>query len=117
MREAEEASMALTYHELKAKNIGELREIAKGIEHEAVQGYTQLNKEHLLAALAKALNLSTHEHHALAGFDKAATKQKMRALKKDRDAAVAAGDHAKLNAIRRHIHALNHDIRSHTAKD
>jgi hypothetical protein len=109
--------MAFTYHELKTKNISELRDIAKGIEHEAVQGYTQLNKDHLLAALAKALNLSTHEHHAVAGFDKAATKQRMRALKKDRDAAVAARDHAKLRAVRRHIHSLNHGIRTHTAKD
>ena len=40
--------MAFTYHELKEKNVADLREIAKGIEHEAVQGYTQLNKEHLL---------------------------------------------------------------------
>jgi hypothetical protein len=109
--------MAFTYHELKGKNIGDLREIAKGIEHEAVQGYTQLNKEHLLAALAKALNLSTHEHHAVGGFDKASTKATMRALKKERDAAIAAGDRAKLHAVRRRIHSLNHGVRAHTAVD
>jgi len=109
--------MAFTYHELKQKNIGELREIAKGIEHEAVQGYTQLNKEHLLVALAKALNLSTHEHHAVGSYDKSSIKATMRSLKKERDAAIEAGDHAKLGALRRQIHALNHDIRRHTAKD
>lgn len=107
--------MAYTYHELKEKNVGELREIAKGIQHEAVQGYTQLNKDHLLVALCKALNISTHEHHALAGFDKPAIKAKMRALKKEREAAIEAGDVAKLHAVRRQIHNLNHDIRSHTA--
>lgn len=109
--------MAFTYHELKEKNVGELREIAKGIQHEAVQGYTQLNKEHLLVALAKALGLSTHEHHAVGGFDKNGIKARMRALKKDRAAAIEAGDREKLSALRRQIHALNHEIRRHTAKD
>jgi hypothetical protein len=108
--------MAFTYHELREKTVGELREIAKGIQHEAVQGYTQLNKEHLLVALAKALNLSTHEHHAVGGFDKASIKARMRDLKKQRDSAMEAGDHAKVSAVRRQIHALNHDIRRHTAK-
>ena len=108
--------MALTYHELKGKNIGELREIAKGIEHEAVQGYTQLNKDHLLVALAKALNLSTHEHHAVGNFDKAGIKAKMRSLKNDLGGALEAGDQAKVKALRRRIHALNHEIRRHIAR-
>jgi len=46
--------MAHTYEELKKKKVAELREIAKGLEHEAVKGYTQLNKDHLLKALCKA---------------------------------------------------------------
>ncbi len=108
--------MAFTYHELKEKNVGELRDIANGIDHEAVRGYTQLNKEHLLIALAKALNLSTHEHHAVGGYDKSAIKAKMRELKRQRDSALEAGDHMKAGAVRRQIHALNHDIRRHTTK-
>jgi hypothetical protein len=32
--------MAYTYHLLKEKTVADLREIAKGIQHEAVQGYT-----------------------------------------------------------------------------
>ena len=47
--------MTHTYEELKHKPLAELREIAAGITHEAVQGYTQLNKDHLLVALCKAL--------------------------------------------------------------
>jgi hypothetical protein len=105
--------MAFTYHELKAKTIGELREIAKGLEHEAVQGYTQLNKEHLLVALCKALNVPVHEHHDAVGVDKAALKARIRARKKDREAALAAGDHAKLKAVRHEIHALNRQIKKH----
>ena len=105
--------MAHTYHELKEKNIGELRDIAKEIQHEAVQGYTQLNKEHLLVAICKALNIPIHEHHVVVGIDKAGLKAKIKALKKERDAAIEAGDRAKLEAVRKHIHGLNRQIRKH----
>ncbi|HNV03122.1 MAG TPA: hypothetical protein PLE61_05655 [Vicinamibacterales bacterium] len=105
--------MAFTYHELKAKNISELRDIAKGLKHEAVQGYTQLNKEHLLVALCQALNVSVHEHHEAVGIDKAMLKATIRALKRERDAAIAAGDHAKLKAVRRQIHGVNRQIKKH----
>jgi DNA-binding IclR family transcriptional regulator len=109
--------MAFTFHELKAKTVADLREIAKGIQHEAVQGYTQLNKDHLLLALCKALDISTHDHHAVGGIDKAGLKAKLRALRAERAAALEAGDHQKLKAVRRHIHAVNHDIRRHTLAD
>ena len=105
-----------TYHELKGKTIEELRDIAKGVENqEAVQGYSQLNKQHLLPALAKALGIDTRDHHEVVGIDKPAIKAKMRELKKQRDEAVAAHDGAKLKAIRRHIHSLNRQIRAHVA--
>ena len=105
--------MAYTFHELKDKHIGALREIARDIQHEAVQGYTQLNKEHLLVAICKALNIATHEHHDVVGIDKAALKAKIRVLKTDRDVAIEAGDHAKLKTIRRHIHGLDRQIKKH----
>ena len=60
-----------TFEELKKKNAAELKEIAKGIEHEAVQGFTQLNKDHLLEAICKALNIEMHVHHDVKGVDKA----------------------------------------------
>jgi len=105
--------MAFTYHELKEQNITQLREIAKDLKHEAVQGYTQLNKEHLLVALCTALGIPIHEHHDAVGIDKAAIKAKVRALKKEREAALAAGDHEKLKAVRRTIHGLNRQIKKH----
>src|SRR5688572_17091215 len=49
--------MAHTYEELKKKTVAELRDIAKDIEHEAVQGFTQMNKDHLLPAICKALGI------------------------------------------------------------
>jgi len=108
--------MAFTYHDLKAKTVQELRDIAKNVENQdAVQGYSQMNKEHLLPALSKALGIDIHEHHDVVGIDKAAVKAKMRALKKDRDAALEAHDGDKLKAVRRHIHRLNRQIRAHVA--
>jgi len=104
--------MAHDYHELKTKTVAELREIAKGIDHEAVQGYTQLNKDHLLVAICKALNIPTHEHHEAVGVDKAAVKAKIKALKEVRAAALAARDRAKLREVRRAIHHYNHRIRT-----
>ena len=103
--------MAYTYNELKEKTVAELREIAAGIQHEAVQGYSQLNKEHLLVALCKALDIPTHEHHDAKGIDKSSLKAQIRDLKKKRDAALAAHDHKQLKTLRRQIHTLNRSIR------
>ena len=106
--------MAFTLHQLKEKTIQDLREIAKGIENqEAVLGYTQMNKEHLLPVLAKVLGI--HEEHHVVGIDKPAIKAKMRELRKQRDAALDAHDSVKLRAVRRQLHGLNRQIRAHVA--
>ena len=108
--------MAYTYHDLKGKTVQELREIAQTVEqHDAVQGYSQMNKDHLLPALCKALGIDTHEHHAVVGIDKPSIKAKMRELKKQRDSALEAGNHDLLKNVRRQIHRLNRQIRAHVA--
>jgi rubrerythrin len=106
--------MSFSFEELKKKTVDELREIAKGVEHEAVKGYTQMNKEHLLPALCKALGIDTHAHHALK-FDKAPLKAKLRQLKAERDKALVAKDRKQLKAVRRQIHSINRRIRAATA--
>ena len=108
--------MAHTYEELKHKTIAELRDIAKGIQHEAVQGYTQLNKEHLLPAICKALGIDAFAHHAAHGEVKANARARMRELKDKRQAAIAAHDHDALKAIRREYHKLNHRLRADARK-
>lgn len=105
--------MPYTIEELKHKTVADLREIAKGIEHEAVQGYTQLNKEHLIVALAKALGIQ-HVHHEVVGVDKAGIKARIRELKTQREAALAAHDHAQLKVVRRTIHRLKRRIHKAT---
>jgi hypothetical protein len=103
----------LTFEQLRHKTLAELREIAKGIEHEAVQGYTQLNKEHLVVALSKALGIK-HEHHDVVGIDKSSIKARIRQLKTQREAALAAHDHAQLKTVRRTIHRLKRRIHKAT---
>ncbi len=107
--------MAFTFEELKHKTVVELREIAKGIEHDSVQGYTQMNKEHLLVAISKALGIK-HEHHDVVGVDKAAIKSRIRELKTKREAAIAAHDRAQLKTVRRTIHRLKRRINKATVK-
>jgi hypothetical protein len=111
-----EDAVAYTYHDLKDKTIQDLREIAKGVDNQdAVQGYSQMNKDHLLPALCKALGIPIHEHHDVVGIDKPAIKAKMRELKKQRDAAVESRDGDALKSVRRQIHRLNRQIRAHVA--
>ena len=105
--------MPHTYEELRHKTIDELREIAKGLDNDAVRGHSQMNKEHLLPALCKALGIDTHIHHRVAGIDKGAIKEKMRELRKQRDAALEDHDHDRLKSVRRQLHHFNRQIRAH----
>ncbi len=103
--------MAYTYEELKHKPLTELREIAAGITHDAVQGYTQLNKDHLLVALCKALSIDMHAHHEIKGIDKAATKARIKEWKQKRDAALEASDRKALRVARDQSHHLKRTMR------
>jgi hypothetical protein len=72
-----------------------------------------MNKDHLLVAICKALNIPIHEHHDVVGINKADLKARIRILKKERDTAIEAHDHAKLKAIRSHIRGLDRQIKKH----
>ncbi len=100
-----------TYHSLKKMTIAELRDIAKDLPHDAVQGFTQMNKDHLLPALCTALGIDAHEHHTAHGEIKAAARGRMRELRGRRQQAIEAHDHEALKAIRREYHRLNHRLR------
>ena len=103
--------MTHTYEELKHKVLADLREIAAGITHDAVQGYTQLNKEHLLTAICTALSIDMHAHHQVKGIDKAAVKARIQEWKKKRDAALAAHDRKALKTALDQIHHLKRTMR------
>ena len=107
--------MGITYEELQQRTVAELRAIAKGIDHEAVHGYTQMNKEQLLRSICRALDIEMHvHHHAADGFDKSAVKARMRLLKSERHQALDAQDYDRARAVRRELHVLNHRIRANT---
>ncbi|MBN2412504.1 hypothetical protein JXQ31_12515 [candidate division KSB1 bacterium] len=106
--------MTFTFEELKHKTVAELREIAAGIESEEVQGYTQLNKEHLLEVLCKALNIDMHVHHHVVGIEKTSIKKKIKVLKIKRDEALKASNHEELKKIRHEIHRLKNKLRRAT---
>jgi hypothetical protein len=108
--------MAYTYDELKDKTVAELREIAATIQHEAVQGYSQLNKEHLLVALCKALDIDTRVHHvSAAAKEKGKLKQTLKELKKARDEAIAKKDKKILQRVRHKIHTIKRVLRAEWA--
>jgi hypothetical protein len=103
----------MTYEDLKKKTVAELRDVAKGLTHDAVQGYTQMNKEHLLPAICKALGIEHGHHHVETGFDKSKLKVRMKMLRVERVKALEAHDSRKLQTIRGELRALNHRIRTH----
>ncbi len=103
--------MEYSYEDLKGMTVAQLREIAEGIEHEAVQGYTQLNKEQLLKAICEALGIETRTKRKVVGVDKGKVKAEIRELKAERDAALEAHDHKQLKTVRRKIRRLKRTIR------
>ena len=106
--------MAYTYDQLHAMTVAQLRDIAAGIEHEAVKGASTMHKDKLLPALCVALNIETHIHHRVLGLDKAKVKLEIRELKRQRSEALAKKDYAALKALRRKIHDLKRTIRKAT---
>ncbi len=103
--------MAYTYKELKHKKVDDLREIASQLDHEAVQGYTQMNKDHLIEALCHALGIDMFEHHRAVGIDKTKIKKQIRELKTKRDKAIAAKNNKELTSIRKQIKTLKKQLR------
>lgn len=104
--------MAYTYEQLSEMNVTQLREIAKGIDHEAVHGFSTMHKEKLVPALCTALGIEAHKHHTAAkGFDKASVKAEIRALKKQRDALVPKEHPKEFRELLRQIHERKNKLR------
>ena len=103
--------MAYTFRELKKMTVAQLREIAKETDHEAVKGYSQLNKDHLLEAVCKALDVDMHVHHKVIGLDKSKIKKRIRELKKQRDAALEKKEKEVFRSARHEIRNLKKQLR------
>ena len=104
--------MEYTFKDLKHMTVAQLRDIAAETgEEEGIQGYTQLNKEHLLEAICKFYHIDMHEHHEVVGIDKGKVKSKIKDLKKERDEAIEKKDKAKLIATRKEIKKMKKELR------
>jgi hypothetical protein len=110
--------MAYTYDDLKEMTLAQLRDVARTLESPSVQGYTQMNKEHLLPAICAVLGVDSRHHphahvgHGIsAGLDRGTAKARLRSLKAARDQAITVHDSAQLHSIRREMHTLKHKLR------
>ena len=103
--------MEYSYEQLRKMTVAQLREIAKGLENDELRGYTTMHKADLLVALCQVLGLEAHETHRVVATDKGRIKSEIRGLKKQRDAALEAGERQQLKQFRRQIHALKRQLR------
>ena len=99
----------MDYNEIKKMTVVKLREVIAERDP-SVQGLVGMKKEQLVDLLASKLGIEKHKHAAVA-IDKTAVKQKIRALKKQREELAKAGDKHKLAEIRHAIHKQKHILR------
>ena len=97
------------YEQLKHMTVADLRDIAKQLNDDSLEGYSTMHKEQLLPELCRVMDI--HIHHAAEGKEKLELKAKIRKLKVRRDEALVAGDHKQLKTTRRQIHNLKHRLR------
>jgi DNA polymerase/3'-5' exonuclease PolX len=106
--------MAHTYEELSVMTVAHLREVAQGLDHEAVKGFSTMHKEKLLPAICTALGIDAHAHHHVIGLNKTTVKGQIRALKQQRAKALAAKNSNEYRRILHEIHALKNKLRRAT---
>jgi hypothetical protein len=92
----------MDWHDLHKMKVADLRELAK--EKLDLAGASGLHKDELVAKLAEALGIP-RPHKMVDAAGKTAIKQRIRALKVERDEALAAHDRERLHTLRRRIHA------------
>jgi hypothetical protein len=103
--------MDYTYESLSAMTATQLREVGHSLNHPDLQGLATLHKDKILPLLCKVLGIEAHAHHQAVGIDKSKVKLDIRALKRERDAALAAKDTGKLRELREKLHELKRPLR------
>jgi len=98
----------MDWHELEKKKVTELREMAK--DQLKITGTSAMHKADLVEALANALGIDK-PHKVAHGKGKTEIKQRIRALKAQRDEAMGKHDSDTLHATRHEIHKLRRQLR------
>ena len=106
--------MSYTYEQLHAMTVAQLRDIANGIQHEAVAGFSTMHKEKLLPAICHALGIEAKVHHEVIGIDKSAVKAEIRSLKQKKAEALTSNDKKQFMQLLRRIHDLKLKLRRST---
>lgn len=99
--------------ELEKKTVVELREMAK--QYEDLEGVTGMKKETLIHHLCEKLGIE-RKHHLPKGIGRHAMKERIRAIKKRRDEALAAHDHKALKRARALMRRAKHRLRKTVTK-
>ena len=103
--------MDYTYEQLHAMTAAQLRELGHSLNHPDLKGIATLHKDKLIPLLCGVLGIEAHAHHEVVGVDKTKVKQEIRALKRERDQALAAKDTAKVREVREKVHRLKRLLR------
>lgn len=98
----------MDYKTLSKMTATQLRE--QLAEYPDVSGVTAMKKDKLVETLCAKLGIDRHAHGTTA-IDKPSIKKRIRALKKERDAAIAAKDLKKAHEVRHAIHKEKHRLR------
>jgi hypothetical protein len=98
-----------TYDQLRKMTVAKLREIAEGLQNDALQGHSTMHKDKLLPILCKILGIGAH--HAIHAAEKVRIKATIRKLKTRRDEGLGGHDRAKVATARVQIHALKRRLR------
>ena len=98
----------MDYQHLAQLTVVKLREEAK--KYPDVKGTSGMKKEELIELIAEKLGLAPKPETAAVG-DKAAIKQKIRALKAQKQKALEENDHAKAKLYRRQVHNYKRRLR------
>lgn len=104
----------MKYHDIQKMTAVRLRELI-GEKYPDVTGLSAKKKDELVELLAGKLGVEKHAHGEV-GINKTVIKQRIRALKKERDEALEARDSKRLREIRHAIHKQKHILRREVRK-
>lgn len=106
--------MEYTYEDLSNKNVSQLREIAEGMDHEALHGYKTMRQEQLVKALCDAVGIEARPERKVVGINRSEIKAQIKKLKVEREKALEDHNHKELKLVRRKIRGLKRQIRKAT---